>query len=133
MRAWKWVAVAAVAMFGVCFTVARIAYAAEFTCTIPWSGDTDCKIPKFTIHAQETLTVKVTSVKVQGKDLGEPAHIKILDVNNNNTVLAELVIMASNSASYKNDRKETDQTVQLRVNVDKWATVDVQGSYTVSK
>lgn len=133
MRTWNLLSAVGAALIGAWVTVASLAQAAEFTCKVPWHSDTDCNIPKFTIHAQETLTIKVTSVKVDGADLGTPFPVfTILDVNNNAT-LGTLTVPARTSASYKNERTETDQTVQIRVNIGKMNDVDIQGSYTVSK
>jgi hypothetical protein len=134
MRTWTMAFVVGVGLLTAGLTVASRAWAAEFSCRIPWYGGTDCGIPKFTIRAQEQLTFGMTSVKIAGKDLDKPCPvIELFDVNNNDTLLVSFDVCVGTPKTYQNKNKETDQTVRVRINIARTNDVDIQGSYKISK
>jgi hypothetical protein len=134
MRTWTMALMAGLGLLTAGITVASRAWAAEFSCKIPWYGGTDCGIPKFTIRAQEKLTVGMTSVKIAGKELDDPCpFIELFDINNNDTLLDSLELCVGKPKTYQNKNKETDQTVRVRINISKNKDVDIQGSYKIGK
>lgn len=125
-----------VAIVGAWLAVTNLAEAGqEFACKVPWSGDTDCNWPKFSIRPQETIKIDVYSVQKEsdGADVGKPAIFTLKDANVDNATITDLTIRAGASGLWKNVNKETALTVQMRVNVQQGDTVIVRGRYDVTK
>lgn len=135
MRTLNLISGVGVAIVAAWLAVTNLAYAAEFACKVPWSGDTDCGFPKFTIRPQESIKIEVYSVTKEsdGSDVGKPATFKLQDANNGNAVITDLSIRAGASGIWQNKNKETDLIVQMRVNVEQGNDVIVRGRYDVTK
>lgn len=135
MRTWNLISGVGVAIVAAWLAVTNLAYAAEFTCKVPWYTDTTCGIPKFSIPPDGNLTIEVYTVKKDGYDFTRVCPVfQIFDVNNGDRLLATLDDMcAGKSKTYHNPMKATEQIVSLRVNVKQGNDIDITGRYTVTK
>jgi hypothetical protein len=124
-----------VAIVAAWLAVTTLAYADEFTCTIPWYKSTDCRLPKFSIPPGGKLTIEMYTVKKDGQDFTRTAPVfQILDVNNNDTVMHTTpAIKPGTSHTYQNPLKTTEQIVSLRVTISQGNDIDITGKYTVTK
>lgn len=122
-----------VAIVAAWLAVTNLAYATEFTCTVPWSGDTDCQLEKFTIRPGEKLQFEVYSVQEDGKDLSVEVKFKIQDANKNNVTVDEVHVKPRTTVIWPYPNKENPLVAQLRVNVDQYSTIVVRGRYQVTK
>lgn len=122
-----------VAIVGAWLAVTNLAYAAEFTCRVPWTGKAPCAQP-FTVRPQEQVTIEVYSIQYEadGKDVDLPAEFEFVDTSNQ-SVVGNLTVWSRTTSVWKNVNKETELHVQLRVNVEKNNNINVRGRYTVSK
>ncbi len=123
-----------VAIVGAWLAVTSLAHAAEFSCTIPWYTDTDCKLPKFSIPPEGKLRIEVYTVKKDGRDFSTPCPVfQIFDVNNDNRLVHTTEICAGAAETYQNPKKTTEQIVYLRVDIGEKSDIDITGRYTVTK
>lgn len=133
MRTFHLISGVGVAIVAAWLAVTNLAYADEFTCTIPWSGGTYCSLPKFNIPPQAILTIEVYSLQKDGKDIGGPVSFTVQDANRDNLKVHTINVDPRNSTSWKYDSKETPLTAQLYVNHGDTSTLVVRGRYTVTK
>ncbi len=120
-----------VAIVAAWLAVTNLAYVDEFTCTVPWSGDTDCNWPKINIAPSEMLVFEVYSVQHDGKEVGETAWFKIQDANNNNVQVDEIPVSPRTTVIWSPPNKDTPLVAQLRLNVHVNKTMVVRGRYRV--
>ncbi len=122
-----------VAIVGAWLAVTNLAYADEFTCVVPWSGDTDCDLPKFSIPPQGLLTVEVYSIQDNdGNQPKEAALFKVYDANKEGVMVKDFSASARTTVTWKYESKEKALMAQLRVNHPQTARITIRGRYTVS-
>jgi hypothetical protein len=124
-----------VAVVAAWLAVTTLAYADEFTCTIPWYKSTTCDLPKFSIPPGGKLTVELYTVKIRGRDFTQRCpFFQVFDVNNNNIELTKpMEVCAKAAAIYENPLKTKEQIVYLRFTISQGNDVDITGKYTVTK
>jgi hypothetical protein len=120
-----------VAIVAAWLAVTNLAYADEFTCVIPATGDTDCGLNSIAIPARGVVTIYVDSIKKGGEDLKEPATFRILDTNKNNEEVASLTVSAGTSSRWIYPSNLRLLVANIRVNHGRWREVVVRGRYTI--
>jgi hypothetical protein len=96
-----------VAVASAWLTLASSAGAGEFECKIPWwrSWAVQCGTLS-PLRPGEAVTIQVISLKDDdGKDVGSPVYIEIVDTNTNKTVMEEVDLFPKTVTSYKNETK----------------------------
>ncbi len=122
-----------VAIVAAWLAVTNLAYADEFTCVIPPTGDTDCGLNSITIPAVGVVTIEVYSIKNKstGKDLPESATFRILDTNKNNEQVGKLTVGAGTSSTWFYKSQLRLLVANIRVNHGDWTDVIVRGRLTI--
>ncbi len=135
MRSWNLLSAVGVAIVAAWLAVTNLAYAAEFSCRVPWYSGTDCGFPKFEIPAQGTLTIEVYSIRREddGSGVTDAATFYIYDANKENMPVHHFSVSPGSTSTWKYDGKEAPLTATMRVNVDIKATLIVRGRYNASK
>ena len=123
-----------VAIVAAWLAVTNLAYADEFTCVVPATGDTDCGLNDITIPPRGVVTIEVYTIKKKkknGEDLKEKATFRILDTNKNNEEVASLTVGAGTSSTWIYPSNLRLLVVNIRVNHGVWSDVVVRGRLTV--
>jgi len=123
-----------VAIVAAWLAVTNLAYADEFTCVIPATGDTDCSLPKFSIPPQASLTIEVYSIRDdKGNNVDELIHFRVYDANQDNIIVGTIKQGLGTSLPWKYEGKEKPLTAQLRAYHEDYTKIIVRGRYTVTK
>lgn len=131
MRTWKLISGVGVAIVAAWLAVTNLAYAAEFACVVPWSGDTDCAWPNMTIPARGVLVIEVYTIQVDGKDIDGPAEFTVMDTNKNNVTVHKMFVGARSTGTWMYESTEAPLVAKVRVNHPKLSSVVVRGRYSI--
>lgn len=136
MRTWYMSCFLGISALAAGVTFASLARAEKFTCAVPWTGETECA-RKFSIPAQHTLTISVTSVTDSDgeKDTEKCPIFKLRDLNGKDSdpPVATLTVCPGKSDTFKNPSTKGEVIVQMTVNIDRTFKRIISGETSVTK
>jgi hypothetical protein len=131
MRSWNLLSAVGVAIVAAWLAVTNLAYAAEFTCIIPWHGSTDTCFPQLDIPARGLVEIEVYTVQLDGEDVGGDVQFKILDTEQYDIPVHVISIGARSTGRWRYESSEKLLKAKIRVNHPKIGNVVVRGRYAI--